>query len=80
MLWGGCAFVLYGLLALAFPAIADIAITTPLHVHNLDTLGLPFLLVLFSVIGVGVLSFVTATQNWRRRLLAEAAAPLPLKP
>jgi hypothetical protein len=68
LLWGGCAFVLFGLLALAFPDVAGIAVKTPFHVHNLHTLGLPFLLLLFSVAGVGVTTLVTATQAWRRRL------------
>lgn len=77
--WGGCAFVLFGVLALVFPGLADFGIRTPLHVHNLETLGLPFALVLFSVVGVGVTSFVTATQAWRRRLVAENATPLTLR-
>jgi hypothetical protein len=73
--WGGGAFILYGCFALAFPAAADVQIPTPLHVHNLDTLGLPFLLVVFTVFGVGVTSFVSATQAWRRRLPIGDAAP-----
>jgi hypothetical protein len=77
LLWGGCAFVLYGLLTMVFPGVADLAMTTPLHVHNLDTLGLPFALVLFTVMGIGVTTFVTATRNWRRRLPAGTGAPLP---
>ena len=75
--WGGVAFLLFGLLGLAFPNLADIGVTTPLHIHNLDTLGLPFVLLVFAVVGVGVTSFVSATQAWRRRLLA---APATLKP
>jgi hypothetical protein len=75
--WGGAAFLLFGLLGLAFPDLADIAVTTPLHIHNLDTVGLPFVLLVFAVVGVGVTSFVSATQAWRRRLLA---APATLKP
>jgi sulfite exporter TauE/SafE len=78
--WGGCAFILYGILALAFPGLEDFGITTPLHVHNLHTLGLPFVLVLFSVVGVGVTTFVRATQAWRRRLLTENPAPVTLNP
>lgn len=78
--WGGAAFILYGLFALAFPEAADLQIATPLHVHNLDTLGLPFLLVVFSVFGVGVTSFVTATRAWRRRLPIGNGAPMTLKP
>ena len=72
--WGGVAFVLFGLFGLAFPGMADVAVRTPLRVHNLDTLGLPFLLLVFAVLGVGVTSFVSATQAWRRRLLAAPAA------
>jgi sulfite exporter TauE/SafE len=68
--WGGVAFLLFGIFALAFPEAADFGITTPLHVHNLDSLGLPFLLVIFTVLGVGVTTFVSATQAWRRRALA----------
>jgi hypothetical protein len=75
--WGGLAFVLFGLFGLAFPGIADVAVRTPLPVHNLDTLGLPFLLLVFAVLGVGVTSFVSATQAWRRRLLAAPAAMKP---
>jgi hypothetical protein len=71
LLWGGCAFALFGLFAAAFPRAADFEIATPLRIHNLDTLGLPFLLVLFTIFGIGVTSFVSATQAWRRRFLAE---------
>ena len=59
---------------------ADIAVRTPLRIHNLDTLGLPFLLLVFAVLGVGVTSFVSATQAWRRHLVAGNAAPATLKP
>jgi sulfite exporter TauE/SafE len=68
--WGGIAFFLFGLAALAFPSLADIGVATPLRVHNLDSLGLPFLLVVFTVVGIGVTSFVSATQAWRRRAIA----------
>jgi sulfite exporter TauE/SafE len=78
--WGGLAFLLFGLFGLAFPGVAGLAIATPLPVHNLDMLGLPFLLLVFAVLGVGVTSFVSATQAWRRRLLAGDAAPLTIKP
>jgi hypothetical protein len=78
--WGGLAFLLFGLLGLAFPGLADIAIRTPLRIHNLDTVGLPLLLLVFAVLGVGVTSFVSATQAWRRRLSAGDAAPLTIEP
>jgi hypothetical protein len=77
--WGGLAFLLFGLFGLAFPGMAEIAVRTPLHIHNLDTLGLPFLLLVFAVLGVGVTSFVSATQAWRRHLIAGNAASATLK-
>jgi sulfite exporter TauE/SafE len=79
LLWGGCAFILFGILGLTFPAVAEFEIPTPLHIPNLETVGLPFFLVIFTVLGVGVTTFISATQAWRRRLDAESAAPLPLK-
>jgi hypothetical protein len=78
--WGGLAFLLFGAVGLAFPGLSDIAIRTPLRIHNLDTLGLPLLLLVFAVLGVGVTSFVSATQAWRRRLSAGDAAPLTIEP
>ncbi|HTQ33514.1 MAG TPA: sulfite exporter TauE/SafE family protein [Stellaceae bacterium] len=65
--WGGVAFFLFGAFALAFPKAADYGIETPLRIHNLDSLGLPFLLVIFTVIGVGVTTFIRETLAWRRR-------------
>jgi sulfite exporter TauE/SafE len=79
LLWGGCAFTIFGILSLVFPGLHEIGIATPLRVHNLDTLGLPFALLVFTVAGIGVTSFVTATQAWRRRLVATGAPPLPAK-
>ena len=72
--WGGCAFVLLGLLTLAVPGLAELGIATPLRVHNLHTLGLPFLLMVFTVIGVGVTTLITATRSWQQRLLAGSGA------
>jgi hypothetical protein len=79
LLWGGCAFTLFGIFALAFPGIAEIGVATPIPVHNVDRVGLPFALVVFTVAGVGITSFVTASQAWRRRLVAAGGAPMPLK-
>jgi hypothetical protein len=57
--------------------MADITLKTPLRIHNLDTLGLPLLLLIVVVLGVGVTSLVGATQAYRRQLVT---APAPLKP
>jgi hypothetical protein len=74
LLWGGGAFTLFGIVVLLFPQLGEIGITTPLRVHNLHTIGLPFVLVVFTVVGIGVTSFVTATQAARRNLAAARAA------
>jgi hypothetical protein len=78
LLWGGVAFLALGLLGVLFPGVADLAVTTPLHVHNLHTLGLPFLVLMFTVLGVGATSLIGATRASRRRLAAApGAAPPP---
>jgi sulfite exporter TauE/SafE len=75
LLWGGCAFTLFGLFALSFHETAEIEIPVPV----LQSIDPSFLLVVFTVLGVGVTSFVTTTQAWRRRLRAEGRLPLPAK-
>ncbi|MGH7040459.1 MAG: hypothetical protein ACREE1_20255, partial [Stellaceae bacterium] len=66
LLWGGVAFVALGLVGMFFPSVADLAVTTPLRVHNLHTLGLPFFVLLFIVIGVGATTLIGATRAARR--------------
>ena len=78
LLWGGGAFVVLGVLSVLFPQLGNIAITTPLRVHNLHTLGLPFLVLLFTVIGVGATTLVTCTRAWQRQMRVES--PLRLLP
>ena len=75
LLWGGVAFTLFGLFALFFHDLAETEIPVPV----LQSIEPSFLLVIFTVLGVGVTSFVTATQSWRRRLRTEGRLPLPAK-
>ncbi len=74
---GGVAFILGGLFGIAFPHVAALQITTGVHVHNLDHLGLPLVLVVVSVAGVGVGSLVTELRRISR---GPAAAPPPPPP
>jgi sulfite exporter TauE/SafE len=76
LLWGGVAFLLFGLFALSFRDAAEIEIPVPV-LHSVEP---SFLLVVFTVLGVGVTTFVTTTQAWRRRLGAERCSSLPGKP
>jgi hypothetical protein len=75
LLWGGVAFTLFGLFTLSFHEAAEIEIPVPL-LHSVEP---SFLLVVFTVLGVGVTTFVTTTQAWRRRLHAERRLPLAAK-
>jgi ABC-type nickel/cobalt efflux system permease component RcnA len=60
---GGLAFILGGLFGIAFPNVAALSVSTGLHVHNLAHLGLPLVLVVVSVAGVGVGSLVTELRR-----------------
>ncbi len=60
---GGIAFVVGGLFGIAFPHVAGLTISTGVHVHNLDHLGLPLVLVVVSVAGVGVGSLITELRR-----------------
>lgn len=64
LLWGGVAFTAFGLFTLSFHDAAEIEIPVPV----LQSVEPSFLLVVFTVLGVGVTSFVSATRAWRRRL------------
>ena len=61
--WGGAAFVLGGAFGLAAPGIANASVSTGLHVHNLDTIGLPIVLVIISVVAVGLTTLVKETRR-----------------
>lgn len=69
--WGGAAFVTAGLFGLAFPGVVNLSWATGLHVPNLDSIGLPLVLVVVAVIGVGGTTLVTQTRAWRQRVPVE---------
>ncbi len=56
--WGGIAFVGAGILTLLVPSAGQLAISTGIRIHNLAHLGLAFLLVILTVLGVGMGSFI----------------------
>jgi hypothetical protein len=65
--WGGVAFIVGGAFGLAFPSLAGFSITTGVHIHNLDHLGIALVLVVVSVVGVGVTTLVHQTRLAQRR-------------
>ena len=68
LIWGGVAYVVAGVLGLLWPQIDALGIRTGVHIHNLDHLGVPFLLAIAVVLGVGVTTLVSETRRWRRQI------------
>ena len=77
--WGGFAFVLGGAFGLLLPRAASFSVATGIHVHNLDHVGLPLVLVVVSVMGVGLTTLLRQTrlETVRRRAATpqEVGAP-----
>ncbi len=55
--YGGAAFVIAGAVTMVFPSLWDYGIITGLKIHNLDVLGLPFFIVIFSVVVIGAVAY-----------------------
>ncbi len=55
--YGGLAFVVAGIAAIIFPEIMNYGFSTGIQVHNLDVIGIPFFLVVFSVIVIGYIGY-----------------------
>jgi sulfite exporter TauE/SafE len=63
LLWGGITFIAAGAFGLIFPKLAEIHIRTPLHIHNLHSLGLEFVLVIVVVLFIGIGSLVAEIRK-----------------
>ncbi len=80
LVWGGSAYLAAGALGLLLPRYTHLGLATGLHVHNLAVIGVPFVLAVGVVLGVGVTTLVMETRRWRARLeggLQTAAATHP---
>lgn len=64
--YGGIAFVLAGFLVLAFPGLESISIFTGIKIHNLDSLGIGFFLVVTVVVVIGILGYIKSINTARR--------------
>ena len=76
LVWGGVAFTLGGIFGIIFPKLATFKIDTDIHIHNLDTIGLPLALVMFTVIGVGMTTLIRESRHCARhaQIMSEQAA------
>jgi hypothetical protein len=62
--WGGVLFVVGGLFGLLFPHLADWSWNTGIGVHNLDSVGLPTLLVMITVGGIGLITLWRESRHF----------------
>ncbi len=61
--YGGIAFLIAGLAILAFPSLMDVGISTGVRIHNIDSLGLGFFMVVISVAVVGIVSYLVSVRK-----------------
>ncbi|MCL4337834.1 MAG: hypothetical protein M1129_05965 [Candidatus Thermoplasmatota archaeon] len=64
--YGGIAFLLAGFLVLAFPNLNSISIVTGIKIHNLDSLGIGFFLVVIAVVVIGLIGYVKSMRLARK--------------
>ncbi|WP_053961023.1 hypothetical protein [Sulfobacillus thermosulfidooxidans] len=63
LLYGGLAFIAAGFLGIAFPVIGSWQITTGIKVHNLDHLGIGFVLAVIVLFSVAWISFIKSLHE-----------------
>ena len=66
LLVGGVAFVIVGIVGLAFPSVMGIGISTGIKVHNLARFGIAQLLVIVIVVFVGFGTLISTTKALKR--------------
>ncbi len=64
--YGGVAFFFAGILILAFPGLNNISILTGIKIHNLDSLGLGFFMVVLVVVVIGLLGYQKSIKTARK--------------
>lgn len=60
--YGGIAFAFAGIFVLAFPGLNNISIITGIKIHNLDSLGIGFFLVVTVVVVIGFVGYIRSMR------------------
>ncbi len=68
LFYGGLLFVFAGSASIMFPSIGNFSFSTGVKVHNLDSIGVPIFLAIFSVMGIGVTTLVKEIKRAKRDL------------
>jgi hypothetical protein len=66
LIWGGILFALSGILGLSYPNLLSFNIATPIKVHNLHNLNIGFFLVIVTVLGIGLTTFIGETIKYKK--------------
>ncbi len=61
--YGGLAFFAAGIVLLAFPQLNSLSLVTGIKIHNLDSLGVGFFLVVIVVVVIGILGYRHAVKR-----------------
>jgi hypothetical protein len=61
--YGGIAFFVAGMLLFFFPSLNEYNIVTPLKIHNLDSLGIGFFLVIIVIVIIAIPSYKLAVKE-----------------
>lgn len=69
--YGGIAFLFAGFLVLAFPKLDSISIITGIKIHNLDSLGIGFFLVVIVVVVIGIIGYIKSMRSARKQGLVK---------
>jgi hypothetical protein len=64
--YGGLAFIVGGAAILYAPWLLNIAIVTPIYIHNLHDLGIGFFLVVIVVVVIGLVGYKRAINLAQR--------------
>ncbi len=76
--WGGMFFMAAGAFGIFFPRLASWSLTTGVHVHNLDQLGLSTILVMLTVMVIGIGTLVRETRRLAKHNKNSHHPKLPL--
>lgn len=61
--YGGIAFLIAGIAIIAFPQLNNFSIITGIRVHNLDSLGMGFFLVVIVVVVIGFVGYIKSVRK-----------------
>lgn len=78
--YGGIAFFFAGIFVLFFPGLNNVSIITGIKIHNLDSLGLGFFLVVIVVVFIGLFGYLKSMRMAREMGLVKSGDEKPPRP